>query len=240
MSGGASASSDAAEQPPPRRGLAGFAARAIVWLRFLIVPAWIALAVVATVKLPSISETGGGGVGSMVPEGLPGRRHRGRRLPGVRHPGPEPQRRRPPGSPWPARRGAEPGDRLPRPAQPPAGTDRRPARCASRAQPEAAAGDAGERHRGARAAVPRSGARYRRADGAGGQGLPRARGRSRPRQRRGERRDPGRDRGMVAGLGPPAAGGDRHGRGRLPDSRLAVPRPWRLPAQPGGAWPSPT
>ncbi len=69
MSGGGSASSESSEQAPASRGLAGFAARAIVWLRFLIVPGWIGLAVLATVNLPSISETGGGGVGSMVPKG---------------------------------------------------------------------------------------------------------------------------------------------------------------------------
>ncbi len=70
MPEGDSAGSDASEQIPSR-GVAGLAARAIVWLRFLIIPGWIALAVLASVKLPSISETGGGGVGAMVPKGSP-------------------------------------------------------------------------------------------------------------------------------------------------------------------------
>ena len=160
------------------RGLAGFAARAIVWLRFLIVPAWIALAVLASVQLPSISETGGGGVGSMVPKGSAavateesayrdfGTPALSRSLAVLRDPRASPRR-------------ADPGDRLSRPAQPPTGTDRRAAWGTSRGQPEATAADAGERHRGPRAAVPRSGARHRGADGVGGRGLSRA-SRTRP------------------------------------------------------------
>ncbi len=42
-------------------------ARAIVWLRFLIVPAWIAAAILATTSLPSIFEAETGDLGNLLP-----------------------------------------------------------------------------------------------------------------------------------------------------------------------------
>ncbi|MBA3864973.1 MAG: MMPL family transporter [Solirubrobacterales bacterium] len=58
----------AAEQgDPPGRSLSYAIARAIVWLRFLIVPAWIAAAVLATMHLPSAFESENADVGSLLP-----------------------------------------------------------------------------------------------------------------------------------------------------------------------------
>jgi putative drug exporter of the RND superfamily len=57
-----------AERGNGERRLARGVARAIVWLRFLIIPAWIALAVLAALKLPSIFNAGSGSIGNLLPE----------------------------------------------------------------------------------------------------------------------------------------------------------------------------
>lgn len=54
-------------QAPARHGVAARVARAIVWARFLIVPAWIALAVLATNSLPSLFEADSGELGNLLP-----------------------------------------------------------------------------------------------------------------------------------------------------------------------------
>ena len=172
MSGGASASSDTSEQPPPRRGFAGFAARAIVSAEIR--------------DRPGLDRPRGGGDGEAAID-LGNRRRRGadrwsRRdhRPSPPRPPPdrefgtpalEPQRRRRPGSPWPA------GVAQSRAIAYLARLNRRPqadrAACWVRfpiPNLSPPAGDAGERHRGARTPVPRSGARYRQSDGTGGPG----------------------------------------------------------------------
>src|SRR3954451_25003786 len=58
----------AGDGPPGRRGGWSALARAIVWLRFLIVPLWVALAVLATTRLPSIFDSGAGSIGDLVPK----------------------------------------------------------------------------------------------------------------------------------------------------------------------------
>src|SRR5436190_7485448 len=50
------------------RGAAARIARAIVWFRFVIIPGWIALAILATLKLPSIFDAGAGSIGDALPE----------------------------------------------------------------------------------------------------------------------------------------------------------------------------
>ncbi len=53
------------------RGIARFAARVIVWLRFLIVPAWIVAAVLAAIYLPPSFGAGTGSVGDLVSSSSP-------------------------------------------------------------------------------------------------------------------------------------------------------------------------
>jgi putative drug exporter of the RND superfamily len=50
-----------------KHGLTARLARAIVWLRFVIVPAWIAAAVLASVSLPSLFEADTGELGNLLP-----------------------------------------------------------------------------------------------------------------------------------------------------------------------------
>jgi len=52
---------------PERRKGWSRPAGAIVWLRFLIIPAWIALTFLAATKLPSIFDAGTGSIGDLVP-----------------------------------------------------------------------------------------------------------------------------------------------------------------------------
>jgi hypothetical protein len=52
---------------PPRRTASTRVARAVVFLRFLILPAWIAGAVLATAQLPSVFDAESGELGSLLP-----------------------------------------------------------------------------------------------------------------------------------------------------------------------------
>lgn len=55
----------------PASALFAALARAIVWLRFLIVPAWIAAAALAAIRLPSIFEANTGELGNLLPSSAP-------------------------------------------------------------------------------------------------------------------------------------------------------------------------
>jgi RND superfamily putative drug exporter len=56
-----------APEERPSRGFVYWVARAIVWLRFLVVPAWIAAAVVASIQLPSIFNAETADLGNLLP-----------------------------------------------------------------------------------------------------------------------------------------------------------------------------
>lgn len=55
----------------PASGFFSRLARAIVWLRFLIVPAWIAAAALATLRLPSIFDANTSELGNLLPRSAP-------------------------------------------------------------------------------------------------------------------------------------------------------------------------
>ena len=56
---------------PSRWTVARHAARVIVWLRFLLVPGWIALALVAANELPSIFDANASSIGNLVSQSSP-------------------------------------------------------------------------------------------------------------------------------------------------------------------------